>query len=154
MKKHKCRQLTNIIPSALFLVLSLPACALPKVHRGPSSPRINKGHTPARPAVRPIKARGMDAERATQIQSALISSGYLSGAPTGVWDSDTQKAMQKLQADNGWQTKLTPDSRAIIKLGLGSNTDSASGGSESAGEASNTGSGAHVESHPSSFSHE
>ncbi len=28
-------------------------------------------------------------------------------------------AMQKLQADNGWQTKLVPDSRAIIKLGLG-----------------------------------
>jgi hypothetical protein len=27
--------------------------------------------------------------------------------------------MQKLQADNGWQTKLVPDSRAIIKLGLG-----------------------------------
>jgi hypothetical protein len=27
--------------------------------------------------------------------------------------------MQKFQADNGWQTKLMPDSRAIIKLGLG-----------------------------------
>jgi hypothetical protein len=30
--------------------------------------------------------------------------------------------MEKLQADNGWQTKLVPDSRAIIKLGLGSST--------------------------------
>jgi hypothetical protein len=27
--------------------------------------------------------------------------------------------MQKFQGDNGWQTKLIPDSRAIIKLGLG-----------------------------------
>jgi hypothetical protein len=27
--------------------------------------------------------------------------------------------MLKYQADHGWQTKLTPDSRAIIKLGLG-----------------------------------
>jgi hypothetical protein len=27
--------------------------------------------------------------------------------------------MEKLQADNGWQTKIVPDSRAIIKLGLG-----------------------------------
>jgi hypothetical protein len=27
--------------------------------------------------------------------------------------------MQKFQSDNGWQTKLMPDSRAIIKLGLG-----------------------------------
>jgi hypothetical protein len=27
--------------------------------------------------------------------------------------------MHKYQADNGWQTKLMPDSRAIMKLGLG-----------------------------------
>jgi len=27
--------------------------------------------------------------------------------------------MTKFQADQGWQTKLTPDSRALIKLGLG-----------------------------------
>jgi hypothetical protein len=39
--------------------------------------------------------------------------------PSGHWDSATEAAMQKFQADNGWQTKLMPDSRAIIKLGLG-----------------------------------
>jgi hypothetical protein len=27
--------------------------------------------------------------------------------------------MTKVQSDNGWQTKLVPDSRALIKLGLG-----------------------------------
>ncbi len=27
--------------------------------------------------------------------------------------------MLKYQADNGWQTRITPDSRALIKLGLG-----------------------------------
>ena len=27
--------------------------------------------------------------------------------------------MQKYQADNGWQNKNVPDSRALIKLGLG-----------------------------------
>jgi hypothetical protein len=32
--------------------------------------------------------------------------------------------MQKFQSDNGWQTKLVPDSRAIIKLGLGPSQDS------------------------------
>jgi hypothetical protein len=32
--------------------------------------------------------------------------------------------MQKFQSDNGWQTKLVPDSRAIIKLGLGPAQDS------------------------------
>ncbi|HUX44881.1 MAG TPA: peptidoglycan-binding protein [Terracidiphilus sp.] len=58
-------------------------------------------------------------ERVTEIQQALIRDHYLSGDATGVWDSDTKQAMQKLQADNGWQTKLVPDSRALKKLGLG-----------------------------------
>ena len=64
--------------------------------------------------------RAIDDSRATQLQTALIKSGYLSNdAASGHWDSQTEAAMQKLQADNGWQTKLIPDSRAIIKLGLG-----------------------------------
>lgn len=44
---------------------------------------------------------------------------YLTGKPSGAWDNSTQAAMQKYQADNGWQTKTTPDARALIKLGLG-----------------------------------
>ena len=65
----------------------------------------------------------MDSERATQIQQALIKSGYMTGEPSGVWDAQSNAAMQKLQADNGWQTKITPDSRALIKLGLGPQQD-------------------------------
>jgi len=53
---------------------------------------------------------------------ALIRSGYLTGEPSGHWDTQTQAGMEKLQADNGWQTKLVPDSRALIKLGLGPST--------------------------------
>jgi hypothetical protein len=64
----------------------------------------------------------MPSERATQIQTALIEKGYLTGEPTGRWDDQTVSAMQKLQGDNGWQTKITPDSRALIKLGLGPNS--------------------------------
>lgn len=64
----------------------------------------------------------MSSERATEIQSALIQRGYLSGEPTGTWDSSSYAAMQKMQSDNGWQTKLVPDSRALIKLGLGPNS--------------------------------
>lgn len=58
-------------------------------------------------------------ERVTQIQQALIREHYLTGEPNGQWDADTQAAMQKYQADQGWQTKLMPDSRALVKLGLG-----------------------------------
>jgi peptidoglycan hydrolase-like protein with peptidoglycan-binding domain len=65
----------------------------------------------------------MDTERATQIQSALIKSGYMTGEPSGTWDAETASAMQKLQGDNGWQTRITPDSRALIKLGLGPQRD-------------------------------
>jgi hypothetical protein len=60
-------------------------------------------------------------ERATEIQEALIRENYLTGKPTGKWDTRTQAAMVKYQADNGWQSKVTPDSRALIKLGLGPN---------------------------------
>jgi putative peptidoglycan binding protein len=58
-------------------------------------------------------------ERAMEIQQALIREKYLTGEPTGVWDARTQAALVKYQGDNGWQTKVVPDSRAIIKLGLG-----------------------------------
>jgi Putative peptidoglycan binding domain len=55
----------------------------------------------------------------TQIQEALVRVHYLDEEPNGKWDSVTQAAMQKYQADQGWQTKLMPDSRALKKLGLG-----------------------------------
>ena len=63
--------------------------------------------------------QGIDSGRATEIQQALIREHYMSGSPSGEWDSETVAAMQKYQSDQGWQTKLTPDSRALQKLGLG-----------------------------------
>lgn len=63
--------------------------------------------------------RTIDEERTLAIQNALIREHYLSGEPSGVWDQSSKDAMLKFQADNGWQTKITPDSRALIKLGLG-----------------------------------
>jgi hypothetical protein len=61
----------------------------------------------------------IDPARAREIQEALIREKYLDGEPTGQWDPASQKAMEKFQGDNGWQTKTIPDSRALIKLGLG-----------------------------------
>ena len=68
---------------------------------------------------RPRGQQKIDAKRTTQIQEALIREHYLDGKPTGVWNDATEKAMQRYQADNNWQSKTTPDSRALIKLGLG-----------------------------------
>jgi peptidoglycan hydrolase-like protein with peptidoglycan-binding domain len=109
-----------ILLSTLILGSTCPAVALTHSRRGPTSPRIGKRTSKTKPQ----SQRTIDDERATQIQSALIRSGYLSGEPSGHWDAGTQAAMEKLQGDNGWQTKLVPDSRAIIKLGLGSSTAS------------------------------
>lgn len=62
---------------------------------------------------------GIDQERTREIQDALIRQHYLTGEPSGNWDQDTKDALVRYQAENGWQTKVTPDSRALIKLGLG-----------------------------------
>jgi peptidoglycan hydrolase-like protein with peptidoglycan-binding domain len=116
-----------VISAGLFL-LALPvyAAAGPKrtssrLHsqttvKHPSVKRGKKTHAPVRHESAAVL---MPAERATEIQMALIKKGYLTGEPTGVWDSQTVSAMEKLQADSGWQSKVTPDSRALIKLGLG-----------------------------------
>lgn len=61
----------------------------------------------------------IDRQRARQIQDALIREGYLQGPADGVWGEQSRAAMEKYQADNGWQTKIVPDSRALIRLGLG-----------------------------------
>jgi hypothetical protein len=75
---------------------------------------------------RKVSHRGqekIDSERAQQIQEALIRQHYLSGEATGKWDAATEDALRRFQADNGWQNKTVPDSRALIKLGLGPSHD-------------------------------
>ncbi len=63
----------------------------------------------------------MQPGRVLEIQQALVREKYLTGEPSGTWDARTQEAMVRYQATNGWQSKVTPDSRALIKLGLGPN---------------------------------
>ena len=58
-------------------------------------------------------------DRTREIQAALIKANYLEGAPSGSMDGRTKAALTRYQQDNGWQTKVVPDSRALIKLGLG-----------------------------------
>ena len=119
-----------IIASGLLLVAA-PSFATPPVHHPQTTTHANVRHTSVKgthktehATVHHESAQAMAPDRATQIQSALIKAGYLTGEPSGSWDSESVAAMQKLQGDNGWQTKLTPDSRALIKLGLGPQADS------------------------------
>jgi peptidoglycan hydrolase-like protein with peptidoglycan-binding domain len=65
----------------------------------------------------------IDSERARSIQEALIREHYMNGEATGTWNQASEDAMRKYQADHGWQSKQVPDSRALIKLGLGPSND-------------------------------
>jgi putative peptidoglycan binding protein len=85
-----------------------------------SSGRHSRGKTKGK------KNRGqqaIDSSRAREIQAALIAQHYMEGEPSGMWDSKTQDAMRRYQAAQGWQSKTVPDSRALIKLGLGPSKD-------------------------------
>jgi peptidoglycan hydrolase-like protein with peptidoglycan-binding domain len=113
------------LPVLLFSVslLGLPAFAS-HVHRAPTAGQVHHTRQVTRRVTRRAshRIRGQQAiepERVTQIQQALIRVHYLNGEATGNWDPTTIAAMQKFQADQGWQTKLMPDSRALEKLGLG-----------------------------------
>jgi hypothetical protein len=92
-----------------------------KVRRASASSASQKGRKSPKSASH-RRRRGqekIDPARAREIQSALIREHYLEGMASGTWDAASQKAMQRYQADNGWQSKTVPDSRALIKLGLG-----------------------------------
>ena len=102
----------NCLLSMFLCLLMLTGMAYAK------APTKSKKHSAAaKSSKRGQKA--MDPARVREIQAALIREKFLDGRPNGVWDQRSQDAMQKFQGANGWQTKMVPDSRAIIKLGLG-----------------------------------
>jgi peptidoglycan hydrolase-like protein with peptidoglycan-binding domain len=92
-----------------------------RVHRAPTSGHSHAVHKAVAPKAshRLHGQQAIEPARVTQIQQALIREHYFSGEANGKWDATTEAAMQKYQADQGWQTKLMPDSRALKKLGLG-----------------------------------
>jgi|SRR5450631_733553 hypothetical protein len=105
---------------ALAALVASPVYATTPAHHAPTSGHSNSSHKSKTKKSKTVKGqRQIDPARATEIQQALIKENYLSGSPSGQWDAASQDAMKKFQADHGWQTKIMPDSRALIKLGLG-----------------------------------
>jgi hypothetical protein len=119
-----------VLLSIQLLCLSATASGA-RIHRSPTAGHSKKTHLKRHRTVshRIHGQQSIEPGRATQIQQALIREHYLTGDPSGKWDAATQAAMVKFQADNGWQTKLAPDSRALIKLGLGPDHSDALNGS-------------------------
>lgn len=110
----------NLVLLLSAALLTSPAFAS-HIHRSPTAGRVHHSHKSSshRRSHRIHGQQAIDPERVIQIQQALIKAHYLTGDADGKWDTDTIAAMQKYQGDNGWQTKLMPDSRALVKLGLG-----------------------------------
>jgi peptidoglycan hydrolase-like protein with peptidoglycan-binding domain len=106
---------------ALFAALAAsPVLASTTTHHSTATTHAKRGsHKAAAKSRRPRGQQAIEPARVTEIQQALIREHYLTGEANGQWDSTTKAAMQKYQADQGWQTKLMPDSRALKKLGLG-----------------------------------
>jgi len=143
----------SILGLLLSAALLMPSSFASRVHRSPTSGTSSKSGSKSKSATstktssaakskttsskgkstkgkktsyRRVRGQqGIAPDRATQIQQALIREHYLTGEPTGAWDGVTVAAMQKYQAEQGWQTKLTPDPRALKKLGLGPDYSSA-----------------------------
>jgi len=113
-----------ILAAGLVLAASMASAATPpekqssksKTH---SSKLHKSSHRSGKKARKPRGQQAIDSQRAKEIQDALLREHYLNGEPSGTWDAATQAAMRKYQADQGWQTKVIPDSRALIRLGLG-----------------------------------
>jgi peptidoglycan hydrolase-like protein with peptidoglycan-binding domain len=100
---------------ALFVALAASPLFAATAHPAPASKTAkHHAHKKATPKLRGQQA--IDPARVMEIQQALIREHYLPGPANG---KSTKAAMQKYQADQGWQTKLMPDSRALKKLGLG-----------------------------------
>jgi peptidoglycan hydrolase-like protein with peptidoglycan-binding domain len=85
----------------------------------PAAKTHKVSHHTSKKSRKPRGQQAIDGERARQIQAALVREHYMNSEPSGKWDDSTQAAMRKYQADQGWQSKTTPDSRALIRLGLG-----------------------------------
>jgi len=108
--------------ASLAILFSAALMAAPSFAATTASHKTASTHTHSTKKSKSHKLHGQQAiepSRVLEIQQALIREHYLSGEPNGSWDATTQAAMQKFQSDQGWQTKLIPDSRALKKLGLG-----------------------------------
>jgi hypothetical protein len=118
-----CGLLCLVLPTA---AATNPPTSTAKTASSSKSSTHKSKHSRTKTKGKSSKKRGqkaIDSERAQQIQEALIRAHYLEGKPSGKWDDATQAALRRYQADQGWQSKTVPDSRALIKLGLGPNHD-------------------------------
>ena len=117
LNSTRTRKLT--VPAVILLLSTSLLAQPPKTASHPAAKTHKVSHHGGKKSRKPRGQQAIDGERARQIQAALIHEHYMSGQPSGKWDDSTQQAMRRYQADQGWQSKSIPDSRALIRMGLG-----------------------------------
>jgi peptidoglycan hydrolase-like protein with peptidoglycan-binding domain len=63
-------------------------------------------------------APGIPQERITEIQTALIKTGFLDGPASGLYDDATIDAIKQYQAQNGMPQTGLPSARFLKRLGV------------------------------------
>jgi len=113
----------RVVKSIIIFVFCLSLVGVPAMAKTKKHEKTHaKKSRHAKKVKRSKKSRGQQAiseDRVRDIQLALARENYLQEEPTGVLDPATRSALVKYQEDNGWQSKVVPDARALIKLGLG-----------------------------------
>jgi peptidoglycan hydrolase-like protein with peptidoglycan-binding domain len=116
--------------ASLFLAFALAWTPLARGQKAPAKQAASKSATSAKkkPAAKKTPRKRVarqprqtepDAHRSREIQEALVREGYLTSKPSGKWDAATSEAFARFQRDNGLPVTGKPESRALIKLGLG-----------------------------------
>jgi hypothetical protein len=85
------------------------------------SRRQGRGSYESQATAAPVISRpspGIPAERATEIQGALIKAGYMEGPASGLYDEATIEAMKKFQAAHGLSQTGLPSAPLLKKLGV------------------------------------
>ena len=128
--RFNLRILQSLLIAAVSLLLagaatatttSKPSTTSSKSHKSSKSKKSTSSKSGKKKSAKSTAhgQHGIDQTRTLQIQEALVREHYLTGEPSGNWDQSTKDALARFQEANGWQTKSVPDSRALIKLGLG-----------------------------------
>jgi hypothetical protein len=113
-----------ILVSVVMVLSSAAVAKTTKHHSSKTTTSNSKSKSKSKKGKKAWQSKGQKTitnDRTREIQEALIREHYLKGDATGTMDNATKAALTKLQQENGWQTKVVPDSRALIKLGLGPN---------------------------------
>lgn len=91
-----------------------------------NKPGSHKGH--GKPLVKVAQTwrnrqQSPSADRYREIQDALVTKGYLTSAPSGVWDNDSALALRRFQEDQNLEPSGRLNAISLIALGLGPRTE-------------------------------